>query len=562
MFQKGDHIVIFSFKNLSFVAHCSKLQHMFAVIVALSMAGCGGGANGGHDDAGPTYSVSATVSGLLVGKKLTLMNNDADAVVVTADGAFAFPKRIVGNGDYKVTVSENPVGQTCSVSDGVGSGIVANVADVKVICSANLFSVGVAVSGLEAGKQLVLQNNGTNATTVKADGSTQFSVKVAHGAAFAVTVQTQPAGMTCTVGQNSKGTILVSDVLDIQVVCSSNAYVISGSVSGLAAGKQVALRNNSIDQLNISSNGSFKFSQPLAHGGSMNVTVASSPAGQTCTVSNGQLASVSSNVTNVIVNCSNTSYKIGGAVAGLASGTRLVLLNNGSNSTTFNSDGSFSFSTAVAYGSPYAVTVSAQPIGQTCTVANASSASVYSDVSNVSVRCSNTTYSVGGSISGIPNGKQVTLLNNGGDPISVKANGAFTFPTRVPHGGSVNVTVQSPLSGFACVVRNGSVTSSGGLALVGDISGVRVECTSTTFTVGGSVAGLAAGESVILANNGSDLIFVDGNKAFVFNAALADGAAYSVASVVAPSGKTCAVTAAAGAIAARNVSDVAVVCAP
>jgi hypothetical protein len=39
-----------------------------------------------------------------------------------------------------------------------------------------------------------------------------------------------------------------------------------------------------------------------------------------------------------------------------------------------------------------------------------------------------------------------------------------------------------------------------------------------TYTIGGAVSGLASGESVTLANNGTDAITVNGNTTFVFPA--------------------------------------------
>jgi hypothetical protein len=41
-----------------------------------------------------------------------------------------------------------------------------------------------------------------------------------------------------------------------------------------------------------------------------------------------------------------------------------------------------------------------------------------------------------------------------------------------------------------------------------------------TYTIGGAVAGLAGGESVILANNGADTLTVSSNTTFVFATAV------------------------------------------
>ena len=69
----------------------------------------------------------------------------------------------------------------------------------------------------------------------------------------------------------------------------------------------------------------------------------------------------------------------------MAAGQSVVLLNNGGNSTTVNSN-NFTFSTAVNSGGAYAVTVGTQPTGQTCTVTNGSG-TVSANVINVTVTC-------------------------------------------------------------------------------------------------------------------------------------------------------------------------------
>ena len=73
------------------------------------------------------------------------------------------------------------------------------------------------------------------------------------------------------------------------------------------------------------------------------------------------------------------------------------------------------------------MTVDAQPTGQTCTVTSGSGSSVTANVSSVSVTCSSITYAIGGTVSGLGAGQQVTLKNNAAAPLTVTANGAFNF---------------------------------------------------------------------------------------------------------------------------------------
>ena len=142
------------------------------------------------------------------------------------------------------------------------------------------------------------------------------------------------------------------------------------------------------------------------------MTVKTSPAGQTCTVANGSGTVGSANVTNVAVTCAAAStYSIGGTVSGL-SGT-VVLQDNGGNDLSVGASGGFTFSTGLATGAAYSVTVKTSPAGQTCTVANGSGTVGSANVTNVAVTCAAApTYSIGGTVSGLSG--TVVLQDNGG----------------------------------------------------------------------------------------------------------------------------------------------------
>ena len=66
------------------------------------------------------------------------------------------------------------------------------------------------------------------------------------------------------------------------------------------------------------------------------------------------------------------------------------------------------------------------------------------------------TYSVGGSATGVTG--DVVLQNNGGDDLTVKANGAFTFSDKVELGKTYAVTIKTKPSGLVCSISNGSGT--------------------------------------------------------------------------------------------------------
>jgi large repetitive protein len=247
------------------------------------------------------------------------------------------------------------------------------------------------------------------------------------------------------------------------------------------------------------------------------------------------------------------TYTIGGSVSGLASGQSVVLQNNGGDDNTVNANGAFTFATPVNSGSAYAVTVLTQPTGQTCTVSSGSG-TANANVTTVSVSCVTNTYTIGGSVSGLASGQSVVLQNNGGDDNTVNANGAFTFATPVNSGSAYAVTVLTQPTGQTCTVNNGS-----GSNVTANVSSVSVTCTTNTYTIGGSVSGLANGQSVVLQNNGGDNKTVNVNGGFTFATSINSGSAFAVTVLTQPTGQTCMVGNGTG-TANANVSNVAVTC--
>ena len=243
-----------------------------------------------------TYTIGGTVSAL--SGTVVLQDNLTDNLTIATNGSFTFSTGLAAGSSYSVTVKTQPAGQTCSVSNGIGTAN-ANVTNVSVTCSAITYTIGGTVSGLSG--TVVLQDNLTDNLTISTNGSFTFGTALAAGSSYSVTVKTQPAGQTCTVS-NGTGTAN-ANVTNVGVSCSTNTYTIGGTVSGLSG--TVVLQDNLADDLTITTNGSFTFSTALTAGSSYSVTVKTQPAGQTCTVSNGS-GTANGNVTNVGVSCSGS----------------------------------------------------------------------------------------------------------------------------------------------------------------------------------------------------------------------------------------------------------------
>lgn len=337
-----------------------------------------------------TFALPVLVRGLATWGRVTLTNNGADPLLVTANGSYNFPTGVVYGSNYEVGVATQPDGQVCTVTRGSGVGIVANIPRVVVTCSTNSFAVGGTVSGLTG--QVVLRNNAGRTLAVTANGSFTFPTKIAYNSSYLVTVYAQPKGQTCSVANHS-GSGITADVTTVTVLCSARTLSIGGTLSGLATGGQVVLLNSGSDPLKLTANGAFAFAMPVVYGGSYLVTVASQPVGQTCSVSAGSGSGITAAVTRVAVKCAanSSTFSIGGTLSGLAAGAQLTLLNNGDDALTLSANGAFHFDTAVAINSSYAVTVGTQPTGQVCTLANATGTGVVAPVSTVLVSCASVT---------------------------------------------------------------------------------------------------------------------------------------------------------------------------
>lgn len=246
------------------------------------------------------------------------------------------------------------------------------------------------------------------------------------------------------------------------------------------------------------------------------------------------------------------TFTIGGTLTGLA-GT-VVLQNNAADDLTLTEDGSFTFATSLADGETYQVTVSTQPEGSICTISGGEGTISGGNVANVSIVCSEDTYTVGGTLSGLSG--TVVLQNNSGDNLTLTDDGGFTFATKIADGSSYVVTVltnpDSPVH-QTCTASNNSGTMNGA-----DVTSVSIVCSVNSYTVGGTVAGLTG--TVVLQNNAGDNLSLSANGSFTFATHVADTAGYAVSVLTQPVEQSCVVGNASGTIDAGNVTDVTVTC--
>jgi hypothetical protein len=159
-------------------------------------------------------------------------------------------------------------------------------------------------------------------------------------------------------------------------------FHVGGSITGLAG--SLTLQLNGAERLTRSENGPFSFESPLADQGTYQVTVATPPPEQDCTLQGATGTVTGSDVSSVQVTCAQRTYSLGGTVAGL-NGT-LQLRIEGGETLSVTGNGPFTFQTKLPKGGTYSVALAAQPRGHRCTVTNGSG-TVAGNVTSITAQC-------------------------------------------------------------------------------------------------------------------------------------------------------------------------------
>ena len=246
------------------------------------------------------FTVGGSVTGLAA-TGLVLANGSDTVTVASGATGFTLPTAVAQGASYVVTVQTQPAGEQCSLTSSTGTIAGANVTNVAVACAAVSHSLGGTISGLPSAG-LVLANGSDRVSPAAGALAFTFATPVAEGGAYAVSVQTQPSGVTCSVGSGI-GTMGTSNLVAVQVTCAANSYHLGGTIAGLTAGGLILA--NGTDTVRPAANAtSFTFPLPVSFGGNYSVTVTQQPTGLTCAVAGMFPATMGAgDVTNVAVNC-------------------------------------------------------------------------------------------------------------------------------------------------------------------------------------------------------------------------------------------------------------------
>src|SRR5271155_1778501 len=277
---------------LQFAHQRSRTRHVtnaaiLCVLAALSACrGSNSGDGNNNSVSARTYSLGATISGLnssglvlmvkgrryaigadvfLIVNELNssvqlLMVNTTAVSVAAGETTQGLANSLPSGTGYSVMVQTQPAGEICTVAGGTGTIQSANVANVVVTCSDQAYSLEGSISGLND-SGLVLAN-GTDTLAVKS-GATSFTMPtaVANTSSYVISVQTQPAGLACAVG-NGTGTMPASAVTNVAITCTDQPFSVGGTISGLGNNAGLTLTNG-IDTYAVAAN-STSFTMPTA----------------------------------------------------------------------------------------------------------------------------------------------------------------------------------------------------------------------------------------------------------------------------------------------------------
>jgi hypothetical protein len=266
-------------------------------------------------------------------------------------------------------------------------------------------------------------------------------------------------------------------------------------------------------------------------------------------------------VTTVDIGCAPNFYQVSASVSGLA-GSGMGLSLNGGASIPIAADGTYALGAKLASGTQYAVTVATPPSSptQVCTVSAPSTVIDGTDVT-VNVKCTTSSFYVGGSVSGLDGTLVLVDTANGNATVSIPAAAnSFKFPIKVLSGGAFNVSVQTQPPNQSCKVTGGQGSVGGG-----DVSTIAVNCT-TLYTVGGSVVtnppGGAIGSPGVSLSDGTQTITLTSTGTFAFSTLRASGYQYTVSVTGQPQTplQSCVATSNTGAVANANVNNVLITC--
>jgi hypothetical protein len=161
-------------------------------------------------------------------------------------------------------------------------------------------------------------------------------------------------------------------------------------------------------------------------------------------------------------------YSVRGDASGLSGPLTLSL--NGAEPLVVEADGPFAFTSRLADGAAFDVTVTAEPAGQACAVSGGAGQVAGADVTGVAVTCARAAHTLGGHVAGLTTGALALREAVSGQTVTIAAGAPSYAFAPIEDGSAYDVAIDSSPPGLACAVANATGT------LDADVADADVAC--------------------------------------------------------------------------------------
>jgi hypothetical protein len=267
---------------------------------------------------------------------------------------------------------------------------------------------------------------------------------------------------------------------------ATEGHRVAVAISGLMGSGTVVQLNGANDQQPLPTNTALYFTN-IAKGTQFTIAIKAQPTNpwQTCVIANGTGTMGSSDMAGATMTCTINTYKVRGTVSGLTAGGLTLSIGTGAPLAVASGATTFEFA-GVASNTTFSVTIASQPTGQTCALNNGANTVTNADITNLTLTCGPSGFTVGGTASGLGS-DGLTLSLNGGASLSIAGTAAsFTFPNVLQTGDEYGIVVTAnPQNSGGSSFRQTCVLAQGrGKIATSNVSNVSVICRAN-----GSLAG-------------------------------------------------------------------------